>query len=90
MGSMDTTTKASIDALLRELRRWAVGEKKASAEELADVFALDPFIVKRIMQSEGFSVDDSGVYEKAPTGDTRPIPLNILDEDTPVGGIRID
>jgi hypothetical protein len=82
MGSMDTTTKVGIDALLRELRRWPVGERKATASELAVIFALDPFIVKRIMQSEGFTVDESGVYEKAlPTGDTRPIRLDILDED---------
>jgi len=90
---MDASTKAKINMLLRELRTWDVDESRAGYEELAAVFALDPFIVKRIMQSEGVPVQtDSGVYPLDREADTQPVPRDILsDEDkTPLNGIRID
>ena len=85
---MDGTTKARINTLLRELRSWETGEVRSTPEELGMVYALDPFIIKRIMQSEGIPlVTESGVrsIEEGEEGEegeetpTQPILLDKLD-----------
>jgi hypothetical protein len=79
---MDANTKAKIDALLRELRTWDRGEVRATPWKLAGLFGLDPFIVKRIMQSESIPIEtDSGVHNVVgfDEADTQPVPREILD-----------
>lgn len=53
MGQAFRTTREGITRLLEEIRSWEIGEVRATVEELALRFHLDPFIVDRIARSEG-------------------------------------
>jgi hypothetical protein len=57
-----------VDSLLYELRSWAPGELRFSIEELAKRFHLDPFVVRRIAETEGLDLDP-GVPEPKPHAD---------------------
>lgn len=76
-GAMDPSTKAKIDALLRELRSWFPNEPpRASVYDLAGRFDLDPLIVKRIGESEGWKLKNGNQKQVAdPLADTQPIPV---------------
>lgn len=57
---VDRATRAKVDSLLYELRSWSPGEQRYSIEELARRFHLDPFVVRRIAETEGHDLE-SGV-----------------------------
>jgi hypothetical protein len=54
---MDRVTRARIDSLLYELRR-APKRPSWPIHELGRRFCLDPMIVRRLLQAEGFATDD--------------------------------
>lgn len=74
---MDSQTKAKIDSLLYELRTWDDAEDPpCSLQDLARRFQLDPLVVQRIAQSEGWDLDEAGVPEAVSDTDTEPIDLD--------------
>lgn len=72
---MDRQTKAKIDSLLRELRSWDPSEPPPKTlSDVASQFQLDPMIVKRVAQSEGWTLNGDVPYAVDPLADTQPIP----------------
>lgn len=78
---MDRVTKAKIESLLYHLRGLPQGAGKQDVEELARRFQLDPLMVQRIAETEGFELD--GVVGDSEASNPRS-PTGILDiEDAP-------
>ena len=50
---MDRSDRARIDSLLAMIRSWPGGLQLQTAEDLAQSFQLDPFIVRRLLETEG-------------------------------------
>lgn len=67
--------RARIDALLHELRGVVPGEPFPTVEDLARRHALDPMIVKRIAEAEGFLLNNGDAVPSAidPEADTGPV-----------------
>lgn len=76
LGPVERADKAKIDSLLYELRSWSPNEAPPmSLAELAQKFQLDPLVVKRVAQSEGWEVNGDAVPEEVSVEDTRPIDI---------------
>jgi len=69
---VDRATRAKVDSLLYELRSWAPGEQRFSIDELARRFCLDPFVVRRIAETEGLDVEPGVPELKEQADDSRP------------------
>ena len=69
---MDRVTRAKVDSLLYELRSWEPGEQRHSIEELAKRFRLDPFVVRRIAETEGLDIELGVPEPKTQADDSRP------------------
>lgn len=76
---MNSTQHIQITALLQRFRSWERGQPALDAYELAAHYGLDPFVVRRIGESEGVHfLDEEGVpspiYDQE---DTRPIRIAV-------------
>lgn len=87
---IDVDTQRRINNLLQELRSWAPDEQRYTQHELADKFNLDLFMVSRIVQSEGMSVEygyrttDPPDEEVDPNAVTQEVDVKSLEEDSEV------
>jgi hypothetical protein len=61
-----------VDSLLYELRSWEPGEARCSIEELAKRFHLDPFVVRRIAETEGHDLEPGVPELKTQADDSKP------------------
>ena len=81
LGPVERQDKAKIDSLLHELRAWDPDEDPPTGlHELARRFQLDPLVVKRLAQSEGWNLNGDGVPEEVSRDDTTPINIVIKDD----------
>lgn len=75
--AMKRQDRAKIDSLLHELRSWDPdADPPEGLDELALRFQLDPLVVKRLAQSEGWNLNGDGVPEEILNDDTAPIDIN--------------
>lgn len=78
---VDGFTKAKIESLQRELRRWPEGEAQHDLATLARRFQLDPMMVRGIAQAEGFDLEPQPEPPKhAATSATDFIKVNDVEE----------
>lgn len=80
----DNVTREKIRQLLEELRLWGPGEARFTVQELARRFGLEPFVVSRILISEGLKVRiedtlDEGSSEVDPNAIT--VEIDPVDDD---------
>jgi hypothetical protein len=74
LGAVDRETKARIDSLLYELRSWDPKDPpRATVADLAKRFGLDSLVIKRVAESEGWTINGDGVPEPIAEDDTEPI-----------------
>lgn len=79
---MDRQTKARIDSLLYELRSWDPGAPPPwTLNELAKKFQLDPMVVKRIAEAEGYILNGNGIPMVLPDEDTEPLSTDPSSEE---------
>ena len=84
---MDPNTKAKIDALLRELRSWDLGERRYTVQELVERFGLPPLVIRRIAGAEDADlvigeVGDDGDDDVDPNAITQPLGPKDLPESS--------
>ncbi len=73
---MKRQDRAKIDSLLHELRSWDPDEDVPEGlDELAVRFQLDPLVIKRLAQSEGWDLNGDGVPKEVDPADTTPIDI---------------
>jgi DNA-binding transcriptional ArsR family regulator len=76
MGTViDERTRRQIERLLEELRKWHPGEPEATVEELCERFELPELVVRRLCDSEGFSVEPAAP-ERVVDETTQPIDVD--------------
>lgn len=84
---MDPDIKEKIDKLLQELRSWDVGEQRYTCQELAEMFDLTKFIVKRLADAEGIDVPE-GPEPADPNAVTKPIDIDEETDTNPDGVVE--
>ena len=68
---MDRVTRARIDSLLYEVRRFRDKDRTWSADELGRRYCLDPMMVRALLESEGIAMHADPETEDDPNQTTQ-------------------